>query len=596
MGENYFGYSGPPVFSYAGASDDYIAQNDPDPYTPTDWGGKSVEEMWEMVRKESDERAFALASMWNRTSSLLQATRDNLHRHAAALRTKWSGDAGDVFMEKVGMALYSLDEWKKVADDNARGLEAVGNKISNTQLELKPLWEEYLAKQASEKKKSDEHDKEGFFEKAGDFLAGVDTDGMTHEEVHDEYKPQFIAKVKPLAETYIDVFISDISRGVKYRGPINAVVNTKAQVPHPSQPAPPGAPPPGARGAAPNRPTLSGGGNQPAPPPGAPPGAPPAPPGATTPPPANLPTGVTLAGGTAAPPAPPVATPPPAPPTVAPGPAPTPPPATGVPANFSGRPGVPPTGPTLGRAGTGPARPSLPGGGAGGGAPGGRGPAPTKPTLPGKTNGGPGNRPGSPGGPGAARRGSAPGAPRLPGSTAEGEGRPGSPRTGAPRGRGPQSPNLGGKRGLAPSEPGSPSNGTNRPGSPQLGGRGNRPGAPGGPEGEAAHGGRPGTPARPNGAKPGVPGKPDLAGRSAESPAGRNAAGAGQKPALGGRRGASDLLGQRRDKRRDEHDENLEWGIGEDDELFTVESEAMSVIETPAEHRPQEQGRVLGHG
>ncbi|MET8148620.1 hypothetical protein ACIBSW_35310 [Actinoplanes sp. NPDC049668] len=586
MAENYYGYSEPSSY-YSGISNDYVQNSsDIEPYSPTNWDGKTIEEMWEMVRKESDERAFALAAMWNRTSSLLEATRGNLQRHADALRAKWSSAAGDIFMQKVGAALYSIDEWKKIADDNARGLEQIGNKISNTQRDLKPLWEEYLAKQASEGKKR--ADDEGFQgSDLIDWLPGVDgNDGKSHEDVHNEYKQRFLDKVKPLAETYIDVYISNISRAGKYKGPTNAVVANPGQVPTPSRPAPPGAPPPGARGAAPNRPTLPGGAQPPPPPatPGTGPGAPPA----------GLPDGLSLAGGAVAAPAPPA----PTAPSVSPGPAPTPPPTPAVPAGFSGRPGVPPTGPAPGRPGAGPARPSLPGAGGGGGAPGARGPAPSKPTLPGSTQNGPGNRPGAPGG-GGARRGGAPSAPRLPGSTAEGAGRPGTPRTGAPGGRGPQSPNLGGKRGTAPGAPGSPSTGANRPGSPQLGGRGGRPGAPGGPEAETTRTGRPGAPgtgARPSGAKPGpVGGKPDLAGRAAEGTAGRRAPATGPNPALGGRRGASDVPGQRRNARGDGKAEGAEWAYGEDDELWMTESETVSVIETPAERRPQEQGRVLGH-
>jgi hypothetical protein len=601
MADKYYGWQ--QVTGYPGASDSYVP---PDysgakDYTPTTWDSVKIEDMWSMVQKESDERAFALAEMWKRTSSLLQATRDNLQQHADALAAKWRSSAGEIFLRNVGATLYSLDEWKKIADDNATGLEQLGKKIQEVQREFKPIWEDYKAE--AQVSKNDAED-----DTFSDIWNEWTGPGSDLDEVRDRYHGRALGVVKPLADLFIDVYIHNVSSGTTFKGPTNAVVTNPSDVPRPSRPAAPGSPPPGLSGdtlgrasARPNAPVAPDGPPKPNAPDTPPP--PPPPPGVGTPPP-GLPDGVSLAGGTVAPPAPtgPAPTPPPV--TTAPGPAPAPPPV--APTGLTGRPGVPPTGPP-------PAKPNLPGAGNGNrpnapGSTGPRGPAPSQPTLPGR--GAPaGTRPGAPGGPGASgspgagRRGAAPGAPRLSGSTGT-PAPPGAPRTGGPGSGRPASPppSLGGKRGAAPGEPGAPRSGSGRPGTPQgtpppgsgrpgspLSGRGSRPGAPGMPEAEATRSARPG--AGP-GTPPNAP-KADLTGRAGAGP---KAPTAGPQPALGGRRGGTAGQGQPAVGHRAPGDEH-EAGAWESDELWWVdESDAVGTIEAPAEHRPQEQGKALGQG
>ncbi|WP_306205995.1 WXG100-like domain-containing protein [Actinoplanes sp. RD1] len=571
--DQYYGYSKPYIPGYVAAADDYPpTSGTPTPYQATNWDSKSIDELWEMVRKESDERAFALAAMWRRASTLLSATKLNLQRHADAMAAQWNSDAGKVFMQKVGAALYSLDEWQQVADNNASGLEQVGAKIAQTQREMKTIYENYLADQAAEQKKRDEESLLGKINPFGD-------NPQSFNEVRDGAKAGALAVVKPLADTFMDAYFEKLGRGSTYQGPIDAAVTNVPTPPRPGGPGAPGAPgAPRLGGSAPAAPGTGGPGNAPTapttptagpapttpeltppatgpatPPPGAPPAAPAPPPG------------LDLAGGAAPPAAPPVATP---------APAPTPPPAGPAPAPPV-TPGLPPVG------GPAPARPSVPNKASLPGAgrptpPPARGPAPGKPTLPGTRGpGGLGPRPNTPGTP----PGPKPGTPRLPGST--GAARPGVPRTGAPGvGRSPQAPNLGGNRGAMPGEPGARPTGA-RPGTPQLGGRGARPATPGLTE---PGGTRAGQPPRPGAAKP------NLIGRGAQT--GAKAPTTGPRAALGGRQGQAAVPGPR-DKRREESAETGEWAYDGDDELFVTES-GVGNVETPADHRPQEQGRSLG--
>ncbi|MER7473374.1 hypothetical protein ABT351_22045, partial [Micromonospora sp. NPDC000018] len=403
MSDNYYGWTKPYDPGFSGNYDDYAAERSAQaaPYEPTQWDGVTIEEMWEYARKESDERTVALAETWRRTSSLLQTTRENLKRHADALDAKWRSPAGRVFMSKVGAALYSLDEWKEVADKTASGLEQLAGKIEQTQRDMRELWLEYKAEQEHQAQKRKEDDEGGL--QWGDIWF-QSNDGKTFEEVQKEFHERAKNIVKPLADLYIDVYISNITRGGMYKGPTNAVVHTPSLAPRPTRPGAPAGPRPVAPTMSGDRPTR--------------PDMPSRPDTTTTPtapPPPGLPDDVRLAGIVTTPPAPPG--PPPAAPPVTGTPA-TPPPPTPV-LPLAGSQGNPrPTAPNTSRPGT--PRTNLPGAGAPN--PGTRGPAPNRPTLPGTGNPGPGGNP--------ANRGAAPNRPTLPGNT--GTGRPGGPRSGAP--------------------------------------------------------------------------------------------------------------------------------------------------------------------
>ncbi|MET0495084.1 MAG: hypothetical protein ABW000_18335 [Actinoplanes sp.] len=585
MPDEYYGWEHVTIPGYAGIVDDYTPTDQTDPnntYSPTDYGypATDIEKLWTIVQAQSDEDVRGLAERWRRTSVLLQATRDNLQRHADALAARWQSPAGKIFMSKVGATLYSFDEWKKVADDNASGLHQVADKIAQVQRDFKPVYERYLATRKTEDKKV--ADDKGFQGRdIGDHLWLVDgNNGKTPDDVKKDFHDEAVGLVRPLGNLYIDVYIDKISRGSKFKGPTNSVFkNPEAPGGGPSRPPAPSRPP-GARpgrpaGAAPARPTTPNGVD------GAPPAAPNTP---TAPPPPGLPDGVSLAGGTVAPapPAPPPAAPPV---TSAPG---APPPSPVLPAGLPGRPGTPPTGPGAGRPGGpgkppspppgggrgAPGKPTLPGSGGGRSAANARGPAPAKPTLPGSTGpgGGGGSRPSSPP---AGKRGAAPGAPRLPGST--GGGKPGAPRLGGPgQGRSAPPPSLGGNRGSAPGEPGA--NRPGKPAGPKLPGRGNGPGTP---EGQGARPGRPGV--------GNSPARPDLTGRT--NGAGPKAPTTGPKPALGGRQVGPPPAQRARGRAVD--DETWEYADG-DDELWVTESDAVGTIDAPAEHRPQQQGKALG--
>ncbi|WFE25951.1 hypothetical protein O7623_21655 [Solwaraspora sp. WMMD791] len=558
MSGDYFGWR-PMSVPYPSSGNDYVTYDASDPnqrYEPTVWDKETttIETMWGWIQNESDERVVAVAEMWHRISVLLDSTRNNLQRYATSLADRWQSPAGEYFMQRVGATLYSLDEWKEAADSNRRGLEQLATKIESTQREFRSLWEQYTVEAA-------DPDKGLQWSDTYDWIPG--TTGRTRKDVMDDYYERARDIIKPLADMYIDVYLSHITRGTAFKGPTDAaVVDPTLTTPTGGPGLPPGVPPGGAPGAPPTRPDLIRPGAPPAgldTGPGAPPSAPPP----------VVPDGLNLAGGTVAPP-----TAPPPVPTVTPpgaGPAPSPPPAVvppGVtpPGPRPGTPGVnrpapPPAGtnrPNTGRP-PGPPRPTLPGaGGPPPGNPASRGPAPNRPTLPGSTGPGAGGRPAPP----ASRptgRGTPPTAPQLPGSTA---GRPAKP-TGAGAGR--------------PATP-----------PPSLGGQRPRP----------AGGSTAGAPRLPSPPAPGAAGKsaptaPRLSGRAA--PASRTGGPKAPGPVLGGQRGAGPAVGGGRARSGRTSEEPQTWAHGDgDDELWETERAGTGTIDAPTERPPQEQGRTLG--
>lgn len=468
MTDQYYGYTPtrPIHGEFAGFTDDYL-DNTTAVYAPTQWDMVDIEQMWEFVRSESDERTVALAEAWRRTSILLQTTRESLKRHADGLTAKWQSPAGHYFMTRVGAALHSLDEWKEVADRHASGLEQVASKITQTQRDMRELWLTYRAEQ----------ERQGQKRKADEGLQFSDifglNNGKSFQEVQKDFHGRAKSIVKPLAELYMDVSHTSIYRGGRYKGPTAVAEFNLEQLPQPARPnAPVGLPPPASATPGDRLELLSQLGVTPSP-------------SQTEPS-----DGVGLAGGAVTTP-PPTPGPPPATPPVPTTPTPGPPPVLpGVSGPTNPRP-TPPA--TASRPGV--PRITLPGANN----PGARGPAPHRPTPPNTGTPNPTHR--AP----AANRATLPGNTGVPGPHSP---HPGPSHTRSPKPT-PPPPTLNGKHSTSPpsfSHPTPPA--TNRPTPPtdsgtraggHLTGRntlgGTRPAPSTGPA--PALGGRRGTPTTP---------------------------------------------------------------------------------------------------
>ncbi len=583
MTDSYYGYT-PVSLPYEVAQyDDYAAGSPTPDYTPTDWNNydrTNIDSMWEWIQPESNERVTAVADMWRRVVTLLDLTASNLRMYADALSAKWNSDAGKMFMQQVGKALYSMDQWREVAMNNASGLDLIAGAIVKNQWQAKKVFEEYV--QA--------YTHPGSVPGSAAKILAAGRGGVLYEKEDDRkqrmrkaYTPLIQPFVKDVADTYMDVFFNNLGRGDMYKGPTDAVYTSQDKLtPKPGSLGGGGIPP------VPNVSALLASIHQqikvpPLPQPSTPPGS-----------------DLTLAGVQTAPPLPHA-----------------PLPGAGLPTPQLPNPNLPVPGvPGLPPILTGdvevPPRAGLPGAGVA--------PEETgfgRPSLPGKPNLSGLRKPGSPGRPPSPGRGN----PNLRGSKA----RPGSLPEGSgldeqlehPNARGPLPPRLNGRR------PGGNRPGTGAPGEEQsLHGGSPRGGRPGGEPGERLTGRRqPGLPEEEQDAfRRGTPGRPDLGGRSTprrrpgepdESERGRSMRGQGgaesEEPGQGrvlrGRgTGEGEQPGRglppggRGTQRKKDKRESAEVGpVPEgDDALWSVEQAAPAVIDTPEPVRPAEPGQALG--
>ncbi len=556
-----FGKSQRPTVDDEGKSHDNEADVDHAP----------LEKLVTMVQAESDEITATFGRLWSDISSLLDFTRRNMKSHADALAEKWNSPAATSFLTHIGAALYSLDEWKKAADENSSGLYALSRQIETSSKEVERLWSEYKAKYGP--MKSDQED-----QSVGDWFFGDDAD---LEKLKKDYTDRVRPEVQKIASTYLDVYFTKLGGGTKYKGPLDAAITFPTAPGRPGAPARPGTPPGRPSGTRPAAPTRPGQQEQPERPER--PDSPDVPDRPDMP---NRPDGLELAGTTTAPP-------PPAPPQVTMpgggpggGPAPAPPPTSPL-LPSAGGPGSRPGTPSL-RAGNAPSRPSappqFPGTGGGRGSSGQR---PGMPQLPGR--GGQNARSNAPG------RGGMPTTPQLPG-------RGQTPRPGAPKATGQAAtPQLPGRSGSA-TRPGT-TKGTQPPATPpSLAGRGGGAGARPGPSRPApAIGDQHRTPTAGGPELPdqhGLPqarGSAGLGGRRQPTAPGAGGAEPDVRPALGGR-GGTNPTGQDPFTGTASAQHRRPQTGNPDEDLWAVDEAAPSVIEKPAdvqdEHR--DPGPTLG--
>lgn len=553
MTDDYYGYS-PGVNPYSGY-DRYVLPGDSDHPLPdtgvTDWGPQyehhdaqsyehayipetnnasdlkvDIVKMWYMVKYDNPNKASYLAHSWWRASELLDITGRNLRRHLEALASKWEApQAKQAFLQQVGSALYSIDEWRDKASHNHTFLSTVASQLETSKREIRRIYTEYVTRFNTETQRA--KDDEGV-QASEVFTIGIGGPDSWSQSDFDEWKGQKTAEARPhitsLANAYMDGYVT---QGATYKGPKNAkITNVNPYAGRPPGVTNPGRPG-GARPSAPQvgtRPATPTMGDRPATPPGTPPGTPPA--------------GPILQNGVISPPTPPTTAVPTAPPTPNVGgtpPAALPPGAT-VPPGGRGAPPARPTTNNMGSRGAPPARPAT------------TSPSAGRPGVPPNMQGrnAAGARP--PAVPPGARSGAKPSAP-------PGGARPPATPPGSRAGR-PGTPNAGGKPG-APGRPGAPgvppggrTAASGRPSNPPvIGKRAGGPGAPGGP-------GRPGMPGAPGGAgRPGQPpvlgqragkpstpttGKPGVPGMTSKPPQPGVPGGSGARPAqpsLGGRSG-----------------------------------------------------------
>jgi hypothetical protein len=592
MTDEYYGYTATPLPSSIAQYDDYTVSMGIVDYQPTAWDDEktTIDMMWPWIKMDSDARATALADMWRRVHTLLDNTGAHLRRYTDALAENWKSDASKVFLERVGAALHSIEEWKQVANTNATGLDVLASTISYNQSNAKRVYLEYVKAINEPGSVEGSRATVTYAGRAGQMSEKED---HRKQRMQKKYTEMIKPYVKELGDTYLQVYFNYLTWGTTFKGPTDAVI----AVP----------------------PTLHKGG-----PPGHMPPPPILPPAvfphnefaklsaelAQT---GQLPTvdgdhALTLAGMTGVPTMPP----PPQLPTVT-GPGPGVPSLTGLP-GLPGMPGMP-------------GRPGMPGVGPGGmprvGTPSelnarlaGEQSSMMRPQLPGRPNLS-GMRPPAPGQPRPPMPGR--GNPNLRGAKSRLPGATGPDLSEEMRSgpRSPMTPRLGGRRGGPAGHMGPESERLGGRGAPPGGGRGMPLGAGRGmPPGGGRGMGRPSDDAAERLAgrrRPGMPleeqdefrrqnaARPALEGRTgAKRPAGPMQAGdTGHSPALRGRGGESPIGGRSNGtsggQRQDQHGEEfMTDAVAGQDELWAVERPSSTVIDTPQLPPPATPGPAIG--
>jgi len=599
-----------------------------------DFARTTIHEHYIAIDLEVPDSYFEASRGWLGIQWVLWMRASNVTAAGNALREEhggWRSQAAELFFQRVEATTASLNEWSRVAADNAATLLALGHAVLTARTDSEALWKEFHEKAAEAL--AEEKDNTWFQDVHGDI---ADWNGNRTDELLERYTHRSMDEVvHPLAQAYAT---ARTVLGFPFGGPRNAAEPSPAAFAAafggmPGMPGAPGMPagPPGA-------PSL----------PGVPPGGAGAVPEALGPPPvprnfadpAALPdrpeapaSGDRLAGlaGRATPEAPPRPALPPPLPALPPLPASSngglvaPISLTAAAAGIGSRPPAPvfPSGPIGGgRTSAAPGTlTSFTGRPSGGGVPGlstdlqGRSGSPgapppfpppprrdPTPKLPGRGTGagGPASPAGFPGQPGQPGRSGGPGAPALPGRG--GPGTPGFPGTGRPApGSGPSSgrPGTGG--------PASPNASTGAPRALQGIRRPSATGARGVPSAEARTAIPPELGGRSQPARPGAPETAETMRQALRRGLeGRGEAGQGTARSLGtsGRpgTGSSGPRSGQPPSRRDETSGGANASDGRaaaervgDEELFTNDHAAPAVIDPPELRGPVKRaGPALG--
>ena len=305
---DYFGYTPIGMPSSYEHYEDYLLGQYAD-YEPTNWDNLeqvNVITLWQEIKNASDEETEALVELWRRIEVLLGSVRSRLEQSARDLQTYWHSPAGELFLRRVGAALYSIDEWRDVATNNKTIMEGVATAVADAQVRMLDVWTRY-------REEDEEHARRREFERHDSVWSsiwhGFKANPKNPEEIRDEYTEEAREIMRPLAEHYMDAGLA-LDRGKQYKGPTAAAAPVWDASDLGGAPTMPGGPAvPSLAGAMPVTPPLPPTGPAPPPPPGpqfagvgapplptappAPPG-PPVPPGAAVPPGGGLPTGIPI--------------------------------------------------------------------------------------------------------------------------------------------------------------------------------------------------------------------------------------------------------------------------------------------------------------
>ncbi|MGH3680475.1 MAG: WXG100 family type VII secretion target, partial [Natronosporangium sp.] len=106
-------------------------------------GTRDIDVYWQWVSSIDVSTVERHADFWRRVSGMLQGTSDLLKARRDALDGSWTGEAAAAFLERVGAARYSMDDWTRAATNNAGMLDRVAQDVQFAKDNLGTLWSHY---------------------------------------------------------------------------------------------------------------------------------------------------------------------------------------------------------------------------------------------------------------------------------------------------------------------------------------------------------------------------------------------------------------------------------------------------------------------
>ncbi|MFB9322577.1 WXG100 family type VII secretion target, partial [Cryptosporangium minutisporangium] len=258
MGDTYYGYAWDPTSVRVAEHDTYVPEGRTHLLRTTDFNDAEkvahIRVLWPMIQGLDPVRIGNLAQHWRKLSTQLTTARNNLGRNGTRLQPQWTGEASRAFLERVGAALYSLDQWIEAAATNAATIDRLADDVRATQPKVQRIYNDWLAESATEKTKRDADAKAITLTQDGNdffgFLSKYDIvrDGgalyrWARESVpQDEIDQKYTALALPLVKNLADHFASAAATGLDLPGRFKGPTTVKLVQPAFGG-APPGSPP-----------------------------------------------------------------------------------------------------------------------------------------------------------------------------------------------------------------------------------------------------------------------------------------------------------------------------------------------------------------
>lgn len=115
----------------------------------TDWAAYDVPRLWAMVSTEDSSEAWAQVSAWFRLRDAVDDQRERLAACRQALIAVWPperSEASTAFLAVLDELVGSMTDTVAAADSTARGLAGVLESLATAKKQIKPLYDEWVAR------------------------------------------------------------------------------------------------------------------------------------------------------------------------------------------------------------------------------------------------------------------------------------------------------------------------------------------------------------------------------------------------------------------------------------------------------------------